>query len=67
LHPFRADKTLLIDDNLLALESAREYGIDHLLAISQPDSRAPPRVIDGFDAIHSFDQIMPVNEVPNEE
>jgi len=67
LHPFRADKTLLIDDNLLALESAREYGIAHLLAISQPDSRAPRRVIDAFNAIHSFDQIMPVHEVPNEE
>jgi len=67
LHPFRADKTLLIDDNLLALESAREYGIGHLLAISEPDSRAPRRVIDEFNAIHSFEQIMPVNEAPGEE
>jgi len=67
LHPFRAEKTLLIDDNLLALESAREYGIDHLLAISQPDSREPRRVIEDFNAIHSFDQIMPVDEAPGEE
>ena len=62
-HPFRGDRTLLIDDNLHALESAREYGIDHLLAITQPDSQEPPRQIDDFDAIHSFDEIMPVNEV----
>jgi putative hydrolase of the HAD superfamily len=62
-HPFRGDRTLLIDDNLHALESAREYGIDHLLAITQPDSQQPPRQIDDFDAIHSFDEIMPVNEV----
>lgn len=66
-HPFRADKTLLIDDNLLALESAREYGINYLLAISEPDSQAPRRVIERFMAIHSFEEIMPVGEVSNEE
>ena len=66
-HPFRAEKTLLIDDNLLALESAREYGIGHLLAITQPDSRAPRREIEDFDAIHSFDEIMPVNEIADDE
>ena len=62
-HPFRGERTLLIDDNLHALESAREYGIDHLLAITQPDSQEPRRHIDHFDAIHSFDEIMPVSEV----
>jgi HAD superfamily hydrolase (TIGR01509 family) len=62
-HPFRGERTLLIDDNLHALESAREYGIDHLLAITQPDSQEPRRHIDDFDAIHSFDEIMPVSEV----
>jgi putative hydrolase of the HAD superfamily len=65
-HPFRGDKTLLIDDNLNALASAREYGIDHLLAITQPDSRAPGRDIEGFDAIHSFDEIMPIGEISHD-
>ena len=65
LHPFLGTKTLLIDDNLHALESAREYGIQHLLAIFQPDSQAPRREIVGFDAIHSFDEIMPVYEIGN--
>ena len=65
-HPFRAENTLLIDDNLLALQSAREYGIARLLAISQPDSRSPRREIEGFDAIHSFDEIMPVEEFAND-
>jgi HAD superfamily hydrolase (TIGR01509 family) len=59
-HPFEARKTLLIDDNLRALESAREYGIASLLAIWQPDSKEPRREIEGFDAIHSFEEIMPV-------
>lgn len=66
IHPFQADRTLLIDDNLVALESARDYGIRHLLAITQPDSREPRRVIEDFDAIHSFDEIMPVREMIHE-
>ena len=66
-HPFNADKTLLIDDNLVALQSAREYGVGYLLAISQPDSQAPRRVIDGFDAIEHFDEIMPVTGAANDK
>ncbi|MCP4766728.1 MAG: GMP/IMP nucleotidase [Gammaproteobacteria bacterium] len=62
-HPFTAARTLLIDDNLHALESAREYGIEQLLAIYQPDSQAPRREINHFRAIHSFDEIMPIDEV----
>jgi putative hydrolase of the HAD superfamily len=65
-HPFSAQKTLLIDDNLHALQSAREYGISNLLAIYQPDSQAPRREIDKFDAIHSFAEIMPIAEVIDE-
>jgi putative hydrolase of the HAD superfamily len=66
LHPFDATRTLLIDDNLHALESAREYGIDHLLAIYQPDSRAPRLEIDQFNAIHSFEEILPIAEFCHE-
>ncbi len=66
LHPFLGTQTLLIDDNLHALQSAREYGIHHLLAIYQPDSQAPRREIVGFDAINSFDEIMPVFEISDE-
>ena len=59
-HAFELDKTLLIDDNLRALGSARKFGIRHLLAIYQPDSKSPPIEVNGFDAIVSFDEIMPV-------
>ncbi len=65
-HPFDAGRTLLIDDNLRALESAREYGIRHLLAVWQPDSRQPRREISGYDAIHSFADIMPVRDLADE-
>ena len=59
-HAFDACRTLLIDDNLHALASAREYGIEYLLGVYQPDSRAPRLEIEHFDAIHSFDEILPV-------
>jgi len=65
-HPFNAARTLLIDDNLHALESAQKYGIDYLLGIYQPDSRAPRLEVDGFDAIHSFDEILPISELSRE-
>lgn len=60
-HPFDPGKTLLIDDNLAALHSARRYGIRALLAIQQPDSQRPGQVVEEFDAIDHFDEILPVS------
>ena len=57
---FHRDTTLFIDDSLPVLRAAHDYGIRHLLAISKPDSRAPVRNIDEFQAIEGFDEIMPV-------
>ena len=59
-HAFDRQKTLLIDDNLQALQSAYDYGIAHLLAIFKPDSQAPIQDVEHFSAIHSFDEIMPI-------
>lgn len=60
IHPFDKTRSLLIDDNLHALKSAERYGIAQLLAIYQPDSRAPKKDVEHFMAIHTFDEIMPV-------
>ena len=57
---FHRDTTLFIDDSLPVLRAAHDYGIRHLLAISKPDSRAPVRNIDEFQAIEGFNEIMPV-------
>ncbi len=57
--PFDNDTTLLIDDSLAVLRSARDYGIRWLLSVINPDSKTPPRTIDEFDAIESFRQILP--------
>lgn len=58
--PFDPQRTLLIDDSLAVLRSARDYGIAHLLSIVQPDSQQPGRDIDEFSAIDHFDQIKPL-------
>jgi GMP/IMP 5'-nucleotidase len=58
--PFDPAHTLLVDDSLSVLESARAYGIANLLSIRQPDSRQPPREELAFAALHSFRELLPV-------
>ena len=57
--PFDPQRTVLIDDSLSVLRSARDYGIAYLVSILQPDSQQAKREIDEFDAIHHFDEIKP--------
>jgi len=57
--PFDPDSTLLIDDSLAVLNSARQYGIQHLLSIAQPDSQNPSRTLEDFHALEQFDDINP--------
>jgi putative hydrolase of the HAD superfamily len=44
-------RALLIEDSLAVLQAARAFGLRHMLAVRHPDSRRPPRPIEGFDAI----------------
>lgn len=60
VEPFEASRTLLVDDSLPVLRSAREYGIAHLLCVHRPDSRAPDKDVGDFQAIRGFADIMPV-------
>jgi putative hydrolase of the HAD superfamily len=55
---FEPTRTLLVDDNLNVLHSARKYGIRHLLSIIQPDSQKPPRTIIDFPAVGSFEDLI---------
>jgi len=57
---FEAKHTLLVDDSLPVLRSAQSYGIAHLLAIHKPDTQLPAKDVGEFSAIHSFDDIMPI-------
>lgn len=61
-HPYDPGRSLLIDDNLNVLRSARRYGIAHLLAIGQPDSRRPCGDTGEFAALRDFRTITPALE-----
>ena len=50
--------TLFIDDNFHVLDSAREYGVEYLLAIKKPDSQGPAKEHPEYELIESYDQIM---------
>lgn len=57
--PFTPHQTLLVDDNLHALRSAKQFGIKHLLAACYPDSQQEKRHTDEFPSFHEFNEIMP--------
>lgn len=59
IEPFDPARTLLIDDSLPVLDSAKRYGIAHLLAIKQPDSKQAGKSTGDYVALESFRQIMP--------
>ncbi len=64
LEPFDPDRAALIDDSLAVLDTARRFGIRHLLAIVQPDSSQPPRPTGNFTALDCFSRLLPIREKP---
>ena len=63
--PFERERTLLIDDSLSVLKSAEQYGIRHLRAILQPDSKIDPSPHDHYLHIDRFADIIPLPESAN--
>jgi len=59
-HPYDPTRTLLIDDSLPVLRSARAGGIAHLLAVYHPDSHQPEKDVEEFRALRQFADIMPL-------
>lgn len=51
---FNPDSTLFVDDSLGILQAAKDFGIKHLLAVSNPDSKQPVRDISDFPAIQDY-------------
>lgn len=51
---FDLNRTLFVDDSLTILESAKQYGIKHLLAIANPDSQKPENSFSDFSAISDY-------------
>jgi putative hydrolase of the HAD superfamily len=59
---FDPGRTLLVEDNVAVLRAAREFGIQHLLAITRPDSRGHPVQVEGFSTIEHFGELLPMLE-----
>jgi 5'-nucleotidase len=56
--PFNKQTTLLIDDSLAVLNSARLFGIAHLISVCKPDSKQPKKDVSGYPAIEDFRELM---------
>ena len=51
---FDPKHTLFVDDSLGILKAAQDFGIKHLLAVSNPDSQQPARQITEFQSIQDY-------------
>ncbi|MEI6895123.1 MAG: GMP/IMP nucleotidase [Colwellia sp.] len=51
---FDCQKTLFIDDGVDILKSAQQYGIKHLLAVANPDSKKTASIIEDFPTVTDF-------------
>jgi putative hydrolase of the HAD superfamily len=56
--PFEKSTTLLIDDSLAVLNSARQFGIEHLISLSRPDTKLPKKEITDYPAVEDFRGLM---------
>ena len=59
IEPFDPARTVLVDDSLPVLDSARRYGIAHLVAVKKPDTMKPEKSTGDYPAIDDFSQLMP--------
>lgn len=51
---FEPARSLFIDDTLPVLRSARDYGVGHLLAVSEPNSQKGPKDTEEFEAVVDY-------------
>jgi HAD superfamily hydrolase (TIGR01509 family) len=62
VEPFDPRRTLLVDDSLPVLDSARAYGIAHLVAATRPDTRQAAKDPGPYTAIADFAQLLPITD-----
>lgn len=62
VEPFEFASTLLVDDSLPVLNSARQAGMAQLLCVHKPDTQAPDKDVGDYQAIRYFTDILPITE-----
>ena len=55
---FDPARSLFIDDTLPILRSARDFGVAHLLAVKQPDSKKGPKDTEEFAALGDYRDLL---------
>lgn len=55
---FALESTLFVDDSLPILDSAKRFGIKHLLAIANPDSKKPHQEVEAFFSITNYHDLL---------
>ncbi|WP_024605631.1 MULTISPECIES: GMP/IMP nucleotidase [unclassified Pseudoalteromonas] len=55
---FNKQRTLFVDDSVPVLNAAREYGIEHLLAVANPDSQQPHNEIADYLSVTDYRKII---------
>jgi putative hydrolase of the HAD superfamily len=58
---FDPARTMFVDDNLSVLESARTYGIEHLVAIARPEVERPAREVAGFRNVDRVAELLGID------
>jgi len=58
-HTFDPTRALFIDDSFAVLDSARAFGVSHLLGVRKPDSQGDELSHRHYRLLDSFAQIMP--------
>jgi len=57
--PFDTTRTVFIDDNTYVLQSARDFGVENLLHITNPDSGRPAKQDESFTGITGVADLLP--------
>jgi len=57
--PFQPARTLLVDDNVSVLDSARAGGIAQLVLVTRPDTRRPQTAGAAYPGIVDFGELLP--------
>jgi putative hydrolase of the HAD superfamily len=52
------DRSIFFDDSQDVLESARAFGIKHIIAINKPSTKIEPKNVDGFINIENFNEML---------
>ena len=55
---FEPGRSLFIDDTLPILRSAQSFGVAHLLAVKQPDSKKGPKDTEEFAALEDYRELL---------